>query len=335
MSKTKVCELCSNKFNYQCGEFSNHLKLEHEITREEYVVLTKCGGENPKCKCGYCTDDSKFIKRRNEFHNINPEHKKFKWIERQYVLKFGEPMCDTCKNLVNFKRGIPNKYCSIKCRPGTWNKNKVKKTVKKKYGVDNVMDVKKIKNKHKKSIIKTWKNNRESIIKKVKKTKLERYGDENFVNVKKAKETCLSNYGVDSFSKTEEFREIASRTVINTNKENKFLPIEKYEDTDLYYQGSYEKKFLNYCRSKGVIDQVENSKSFKYLEEDRFAGIRHIPDFRFGDNYIIEIKSTYIMNLQGGKKIIEAKERAVESTGMKYLLILDNNFRKFNETLEL
>lgn len=334
MSKTKICELCKKGFDYQCGEFSNHLKSEHEITREQYIILTEYGEIKPKCQCGYCEDDSKFIKRKNEFHVINPEHKKFDWLEEQYVFKFGIPACETCGESVNFNRGIPRRYCSIKCRPGTWNQKKVRQTVKKKYRVDNVMDVKRVKNKHKKSIVKVWRDNKESIISKSKKTKFERHGNENFVNVKKMKETCLKNYGVDSFSKTDEFREIASKTAIKTNEDSKFLPIEKYEDTDLYYQGSYEKKFLDYCRSKKVLNKLENSKTFKYLKEDRFAGIRHIPDFKFGDDYIVEIKSTYIMNLQGGKKIIEAKKRAVESTGMKYLLIIDNNFRKFNETFE-
>ena len=335
MSKTKVCELCNEEFNYQCGEFSNHLKSEHGITREEYVVLTEHGGLKPKCQCRYCTDDSKFIKRKNEFHTINPEHKKFKWLEKQYVFKFEKPKCETCGNEVNFNRGVPRKYCSIKCRPGTWNQYKVRQTVKKKYGADNVMDVKKVKNKHKKSIVKSWKDNKDFIISKSKKTKLERYGDENYTNQEKKRETLMNKYGVDSFSKTDEFREIASRTVIKTNKENKFLPIEKYEDTDLYYQGSYEKKFLDYCRSKEVLHQIENSKAFRYLKEDRFAGIRHIPDFQFRDDCIIEIKSTYIMNLQGGKKVIEAKRRAVESTGKKYLLILDNDFSEFNKLLDI
>jgi len=335
MSKIKNCELCDKRFNYKCGEFSNHLKSEHGITREEYVVLTECDGLKPKCKCGYCTEDSKFIKRKNEFHTINPEHRKFEWLEKQYVLKFGTPTCETCENEVNINRGIPRRYCSIKCRPGTWNQEKVRQTVKNKYKADNVMDVKKVKNKHKKSVIKNWKDNRESIIKKTKNTKFYRYGDENFVNVKKIKETCLEIYGVDSFSKTDEFREIASKTAIKTNEENKFLPIEKYKDTNLYYQGSYEKMFLDYCGSKEVLHHIENSKVFKYLKEDKFAGIRHLPDFQFRDDYIIEIKSTYIMNLQGGEKVINAKRRAVEARGFKYVIILDNNFNVFDKLLSI
>jgi very-short-patch-repair endonuclease len=40
-------------------------------------------------------------------------------------------------------------------------------------------------------------------INKIKKTKLNRYGNENYVNVKKAKDTCLKKYGVDNSSKSD------------------------------------------------------------------------------------------------------------------------------------
>jgi len=42
---------------------------------------------------------------------------------------------------------------------------------------------------------------------KIKETKLERYGDANFVNTEKAKRTCLERYGVDNASKTNEIKE--------------------------------------------------------------------------------------------------------------------------------
>ena len=37
----------------------------------------------------------------------------------------------------------------------------------------------------------------------MKKTKLEKYGDENYVNPEKCKQTCLEKYGVDNASKAE------------------------------------------------------------------------------------------------------------------------------------
>ena len=91
--------------------------------------------------------------------------------------------------------------------------------------------------------------------------------------------------------------------------------------------------FLDYCKEKGVLKYLSNPKSFKYLKEDRIIGIRHLPDFKFKNEYIIEIKSTYIMNLQGVKRVIKAKRNAVESNGFKYLFILDNDFSAFDKIL--
>lgn len=52
-------------------------------------------------------------------------------------------------------------------------------------------------------------------IAKIKKTKLEKYGDENYVNVDKLKRTCLSKYGVDNASKSP----IVIEKIKSTNRE--------------------------------------------------------------------------------------------------------------------
>ena len=50
-----------------------------------------------------------------------------------------------------------------------------------------------------------------------------------------------------------------------------------------------------------------------------------LTDFSFGD-YEIEIKSTYILNKQGGLDLINKKKGNVESNGKKYILVLDKNY---------
>ena len=42
---------------------------------------------------------------------------------------------------------------------------------------------------------------------KSEKTKLEKYGDPHFVNHKKAEQTFIQKYGVNSYAKTDEFKE--------------------------------------------------------------------------------------------------------------------------------
>lgn len=330
MEKFKKCELCDKIFNYQCGDFSNHLKENHYLTREEYIINTLYSGIRPKCQCGFCINDAKFISRKNLFHKINPKHRDFKWLEERYIEKYGQPICKGCNEKpVSFHRGKPNTYCSLSCKPSNWNQEQVNKTVMDKYGVNNVMDIDFVKEKVKIASTNSWKYNKKQVIKKIKKTKLDKYGDENYINLEKMRETCLKNHGVDSYSKTDVFRKLASDNIIKTNENNSFLLIKQYKNTNLYYQGTYEYRFLEYCENIGIINLIKRSKSFKYLKEDIKFGIKHLPDFEFKNTYIIEIKSTYILNKQGGFDKINAKKRSVESNHYQYLLILDNNFDEF------
>ena len=57
--------------------------------------------------------------------------------------------------------------------------------------------------------------NNEERLRKIKETKLERYGDETFVNSEKAKETCIERYGVDNASKSD----IIKQKIIESNRE--------------------------------------------------------------------------------------------------------------------
>ena len=46
----------------------------------------------------------------------------------------------------------------------------------------------------------------EEVRRKIKQTKLEKYGDENFINHKKYKQTCLEKYSVDNSFKADEIK---------------------------------------------------------------------------------------------------------------------------------
>jgi len=146
------------------------------------------------------------------------------------------------------------------------------------------------------------------------------------------RESNFKKYGVDSYSKTNIFKNIASKTAIKTNNKNK-KTIKNFKETNIYYQGTYEYRFLEYCENIKMFKFIKRSKSFNYLKEDENIGYRHLPDFLFKKTYIIEIKSTYILNKQGGWSVIDAKKRSVESKGYEYILVLDNNFDTFNEIL--
>jgi hypothetical protein len=116
--------------------------------------------------------------------------------------------CDICEkekeislNNYNINTAKSTKYyaCSRKCA-----EQKNKNTVLDKYGVDNVSKNNEIKDKK----IETCKSNfgvsypqqSNKIFEKSKKTKLEKYGDMNYVNIEKTKKTNLEKYGVEYVS---------------------------------------------------------------------------------------------------------------------------------------
>lgn len=82
----------------------------------------------------------------------------------------------------------------------------IRKSMIKKYGVDNPMESSIIKEK----VINNWKNKtqkeKDELTLKTKKTKLEKYGNENFNNSDKMKSTMINRYGKDSYAKTSEFK---------------------------------------------------------------------------------------------------------------------------------
>jgi hypothetical protein len=133
---------------------------------------------------------------------------------------------------------------------------------------------------------------------------------------------------VDHYSKTKKFKENASKLMCKTNTNaNHNYKIKLYKETKLYYQSQYEFRFLELCEKNNVLNLVNNAQTFHYLKDN--ANKWHLPDFKFGDNHIIEIKSSYWLTRQGGKPMIDAKKESVEIHGYKYLLILDENYEEF------
>ena len=335
------CEICGQKFkNNLGGDLTKHLKTEHNLTVEDYYIITKLNGVEPKCQCGLCNEKPFF--NRGKFSKYALGHNAFKWQEKKYVEKYGQPKCQNpeCDNNVNFYRGKPRQYCSSKCQPNKWNQEKVQQTVKKKYGVSNVFQLEETKDKSKITNLK--KRNVEhhmqskKIIEKREKLFFAKYGVKSPMHVKKfknkQKETFLKKYGVTHYSKTKKFREIASQNMCNYNQNIKTNhKIRKYKNTDLYYQSMYEYRFLEYCENNQLLKYITNSPTFKYLNLS--FGKWHIPDFKFKNKFIIEIKSTYWLEKQGGWDVINEKQKSVEIKGYKYIFILDENYNNFLKIL--
>lgn len=335
------CELCDKKFkNNLGGQLTVHLEQEHNMSYEDYYVKTELNGVEPKCKCDYCNGRPNF--RRGKFSKYAIGHNKFDWIEEQYIIKYGQPKCsgDSCDSLVKFHRGVPNKYCSPTCQENKWNQERVRMTVKEKYGVDNVFQLNEVKEKSKKTMLEKYGVEHimllDEYVKKRRNYFLEKYSVTHpmlFHEFKKKHEnTLLKNHGVTHFSKTSEFREMASKNMCKYNS-NIIINhmIKEYKNTGLYYQSQYEYRFLEMCEDLNVIEHLDNSPRFDYLDDNKY----HIPDFKFSDDYIIEIKSTYWMNRQGGYDIIKRKKDSVEAKGFNYIFCLDEDYSEFNELMKI
>jgi hypothetical protein len=109
-------------------------------------------------------------------------------------------------------------------------------------------------------------------VEKIKKTKLEKYGDENFTNRVKSKITCLDRYGVDNVSKVDTIKELKKETSNkNWGFDNVFKSPEikdkisktikdKY-GSDLYINSDdFKMKYKSFCNDMGVEHYSKSSE---------------------------------------------------------------------------
>lgn len=197
-------------------------------------------------------------------------------------------------------------------------KEKRKNTNIKKYGVDNFL---------KTDEYKEWfKINNpmflDDVKEKYKKSIIEKHDVDNISKsaiVKKKKEkTCLKNHGVKSPYQN---RDIFEKSL------NNGLKILKFRNTDLFYQGSYEKDFLDRYYDKikirkGLsVEYIHNNKSKIYHSDF------YLPDY----NLMIEIKSTYWYNLN--KDINILKEEYSRKSNHNFIIILDKDYETLDKVI--
>lgn len=108
------------------------------------------------------------------------------------------------------------------------------------------------------------------------------------------------------------------------NKETKFKK-KKYKDTDLIYQSGYELDFLEYCEQNNLLDKIKNSPCFSSAD---YPYNFYAPDYIFDNQYVVEVKSWYIENLQEKRYpgILNIKKKLIESKGYKFLYIKDKDY---------
>ena len=152
---------------------------------------------------------------------INVDFKRMSNLESVYFIKnrlTEIPRCIKCKDFCNYKgAGVYHKFCSTKCSANsTETSNKRAETVKAKYGskVSNVFQSEMVKD--------------------------------------KIKQTCLQKYGVDSFAKTDKFKEDYKKQML-----------EKYGVKNVFCLKETVDKIKQTCLQKYGVDSHSKTISFK------------------------------------------------------------------------
>jgi len=122
--------------------------------------------------------------------------------------------------------------------------------------------------------------NDESIKNTIKETKLQKYGNENFVNIEKAKLTKIEKYGDSNFTNREKFK----KTWSEKPKEEKLAILDKSRNTKFSKYGN-----INYVNSEKISDSQIERYSAYIKDEFSKHKLKVIEHKNCGTNYICNI----------------------------------------------
>jgi hypothetical protein len=320
-------------------------EVEVRVNGNMVKYYTECGYE---CKSNdIIIIDIKYLKRNSPM-KINAScdlcqkesYVKYQNYNNQFD-KGGFYCCHDCSIIKNKKTRL-EKYGDENFN----NREKSIKTCSEKYGVTHYAMTEEYRIKFEETCLERYgftnSTRSEAIKEKMCVTNLNKYGvkypqqlDDSKI---KAKNTCLEKYGVDNPSKLDKFKEKAKSTNLerygvespNQNPEHyfrrKFYSRYKHEFYDIYYDSSFEKHFLDYCKSIG-FEKIRRGPSIRYSNNRVYY-----PDFYIEElNLILEIKSQYIFNLDIEKNL--DKKIAVINKGYDFLFIIDKKYDDFLSTI--
>jgi len=221
-----------------------------------------------------------------------------------------------------------------------------KKTMLERYGVEYYSKHKDFKDKVEKTSLDRYNvsnyTKTTEYIEKSKNTSNIKYGEDHYMknndNYKKLQETLIFRYGVDNPSKINGVN-IEKRILTNLSKygvehaiQNDIVfnkKVNRKKIDELYYDSSYELKFINFCKEKEIY--IERMKGIKYKFDDKEKV--YYPDFYLPKyNLIVEIKSKYTYNCDFNKNI--SKQESCINMGYNFLFIIDNEFNEFLEKIK-
>lgn len=302
-SNQKILVKCTN-----CGDLIN-------ITYNNYVNIMK-KGNNYICK--KCNTFEKTVSQKYGVKNIMELDKYKIKIQKTKLNKYNDK---TYNNREQSKKTSINKYGCEYFSSTNIFKEKYKNTILEKYNVDNISKDNEIKKKKKNTL----------------KSNYDVYSIFSLENIQNKKNVTVKNkYNVDNVFQLDWVKEKSKNTMIDkyginylTTLPNKRY-LKKYDDRfNLYYQGTYEKDFLNFCFNNNIeilkpkyINYIFNNKEYKYF-----------PDFYYKPtNLLIEIKSDYTFQIQKEKNL--TKQQYCLQNGFNYIFIINKNYFEFTKIIE-
>lgn len=328
------------KHNKLCRKCS--MKLKRKVKDEPIVVVTKEDVEATKKygilqKIQFCCDECgrtcivenrsfngvmkcSRCKRKETLDKLGDDYKE-KIIQKGKATRLERYGDSNYTNAEQRKKTMLKKYgvenylelkdkieeCNLKKYgvPHYVNPKKIKKTMYERYG-GYTWESKELRKKCDLTLRQKYGKNLEKIIEKVKSTKLERYEDENYNNKEKHRETCLQNYGVTSYSKTNDF--------IHKS-------LKKYRYDGENFDSTWELCFWIYATENGH-NIIKEPKSFPYT----YNGETHyyFPDYCY-DGELVEIKGKHF--LKNGTLVNPYDKEQDGLYSAKYKCMIDNGVK--------
>jgi len=249
-------------------------------------------------------------------------------------------------------------YCNICSK--IKHQNNIKEAVLNKYGVENVFQLKEIKDKSKNTCLEKYgvlySNQSQEIRNKSKKTCIEKYGVDNPLksnDIKiKIKQKCIEKYGVDNPLKSDVVRNKTKQFYLRTYgvEFNSQVP----EIVEKAQKSSFNKKTYVFPSGKEILCQGYEPfaldkliKEEQILEEDIVTGCKNVPQIWYNDesgkkhrhyvdifipsqNRCIEVKSTWTARKDKKDKIY-LKQNAAKELGYNYEIWIYNNKKEIVE----
>jgi hypothetical protein len=221
-----------------------------------FTKLSKNSGLKVDVKCDYCGDE-------------------FKMEYRKYLRSVGVINKNSCKkgdcSSLKVKESNRRKYGVENVMQLPENVDKVKKTNIERWGVDHPMQLSEIKDKVKKTNIERWGVDHpmhlSEIKDKIKKTNLIKYGTENPMQSEcvksRVRKTNLEKYGVENYTQTDEYKDKSKKTNIEKWGVDNYTKTEEYKSS--VKKTNLDKYGVEYLfQSKEFRDSIIKSNLDKY-----------------------------------------------------------------------